>query len=171
MKVYQHSAGEPFPFSQMEVGDVCISTAVNAVANAHAYGARKKRRFATRRVKNKLTGAIGWRIERMPNNTPDRRSILIPDGFAGDPQINPLEAPDDGTEPAAPKRKGRVARAWPFLDLEVGGVWKCTIPRDVLPVVAVVRRQNALTAERGTGPRFVVHRHKYEDALWVTRLA
>lgn len=111
--------GDPWPFKDMEVGDVVICTHTQKPANisAHAYGYAVRKVFSTKRVVNKDTGAVGYRIERLPDNTPrNRHRVQKPRRASGGRRSN--------------------ARVWPFESLGVGESWVCKTPEDVPAAVA-----------------------------------
>lgn len=111
--------GDPWPFKDMEVGDVVICTHTQKQPNsyAHTYGTSSGKVFSTKRVVNKDTGTVGYRIERLPDNTPRNRHRA--------------------QKPRKPGRMRRSnARAWPFETLRVGEAWVCKTPGDVSAAVA-----------------------------------
>lgn len=117
--------GDPWPFKDMEVGDVVICTHTQKQPNAfaHAYGAGVGKVFTTRRTVNKATGEVGYRIERLPDNTPKYRNRAQP-------------------RPKPAKARRKSARVWPFESLGVGEHWRCKTPADVPAAISAAHGLN-----------------------------
>lgn len=123
-----HHANTPWPFKNMEVGDVvvCIpptdpTDRRQAGATAHAYGASTGKKFLTKQITNKATGEVGTKITRMP---------------------------DDYVKPRASKQRAAAVRTqrgtvWPFEKLAPGESWSTQDP-------ALMSRAMAAAGNRST---------------------
>lgn len=109
--------GDPWPFKNMEVGDVAICLDPHAPNRAHAYGHVTGKRFTSRKTTSK-SGKEGFIIVRMDDNTPKVKK-------------------GNG-------RLGRPRTVWPYETLELGTSWHCVDPLDAPKVVSSVHRTNAV---------------------------
>lgn len=119
-----HTTGAPWPFKDMQVGDVVICTLPEGDkrkpdSTAHAYGAVMGRVFKTKKITNKTTGEVGYRIERLEDNAREGKPELLP-----------------RTKP------GRPAYKWPFEALSVGQAWSTTNPELMSRALSAVAARN-----------------------------
>jgi hypothetical protein len=109
-----HTPGTPWPFKDMEVGDIVISMDPKARAYAHSYGQGTSKRFLTRVIKSK-TGVQGWKVVRMSDNALKLKGI---------------------------KGMGRPRKEWEFDHLLRGEHWICTDSEAIPRTLSAVHRAN-----------------------------
>lgn len=134
-----HTEAAPWPFNRMEVGDIIICTHPRAASTAHAYGLSTRKVFSTKKVTNKSTGEVGYRIERLAvaqertnKHGPKLTRVngqVIP-APKGHPTLQPRNAP------------GRKAFVWPFELLPVGGTWTTSDPALMTRAISAAGARN-----------------------------
>lgn len=125
-----HTEAAPWPFNRMEVGDIIICTHPRAASTAHAYGLSTRKVFSTKKVTNKSTGEVGYRIERLA---------------AAQDRTNSRGPRPGGKQFPVPKERnarGRKAYVWPFERLSVGQSWSTTDPELMARAVGAAGARN-----------------------------
>lgn len=116
-----HTGRAPWPFNRMEIGDSIICTDPRGPGTAHAYGAATKKIFKTKKITNKVTGEVGYKVTRVAEQ----------EASAAEPK-RPMTRINGELVPAKPgypvlehKRgiPGRKKLLWPFEKLAVGESW------------------------------------------------
>jgi len=145
-KITVHAVDAPWPFKDMEVGDIAFCMRPGATAYAHSYGQGTGKRFLTRAVKSKQ-GQQGYKVVRLPDDIPK----MI--------DKNPM---------------GRPRKSWGFDNLPVGGVWECNDPKDIPRTLSAVHRANQ-AHRRLTGEQKYATSARAEgglySVLYITRLS
>lgn len=138
-----HVSGAPWPFKDMQVGDVVICTAPadpndrrRADATAHAYAAAAKKKFVTKQLRNKATGEVGFKITRMPDDyvRPRKERPVSPQKAAGmvsrDQRLWPIEklAPGQSWATRDPELMSKAIAAAGNLNRRATQEWRKGLP-------------------------------------------
>lgn len=133
-----HTGRAPWPFNKLEIGDSIICTDPRGPSTAHAYGASVGKVFKTKKITNKVTGEVGYKVTRLESaeardNTRGPRTVRI---------NGQVVRTKDMVAKAASKAPGRKINIWPFEKLAVGESWETIDPAIIGKAISAAGARN-----------------------------